>query len=89
MPSQPATKQDVKELLQDFGHVHAQQFKRIDGRFDTIDHKLTEHDDRFESITDHLTDIDLKLSRLLTDTRVEQLEHRVASLEHALYGDRR
>lgn len=58
MPSQPATKQDIKELLTDFGVTHAKQFQRIDERFDRVDKKLTEHDAQFKRIDERFDKVD-------------------------------
>jgi tetrahydromethanopterin S-methyltransferase subunit G len=88
MPTQPATRQDIAELLHDFGHVHAQQFKRIDQRFDHVDKEMhsikVATADQFGDVAERLERVESKVDRLLTDTHYEQLERRVARLEHLL-----
>lgn len=102
MPSQPATKQDLKAFFTDDLKPHfdrkVEEVKAYTKR--TAD-ELTTHvrkeiqaahaatADELADIKATLDDHTAKLNRLLTDTRVENLEQRVASIEHALYGDRR
>jgi len=96
MKSQPATKKDIKELLTDFGKVHAKEFKHIRGKlsehnakFEVIDKRFDRVDSEIESIkilhSEDFATMNAKLDRLLTDTALQRLSQRVQKLEKAVF----
>jgi len=91
MPT-PATKQDLKAFFDADLKPH---FNRKVEEVKTYVHKevadlKTHVSDEIESAhaatADEIAEVNAKLDRLLTDARVQRLEHRMSQLEHAIFG---